>query len=180
VVGIIDSAAFGIPLDPAVAGYVYAFPSKMWLYVLMASAGSAVGSLIPYGIGRVGGELLLLKRIDRKRFERIRDRFENQEFFAMMVPAMLPPPTPFKLFLFSAGVFEMRVDLFLLSIFTGRAIRFLILGLLVVKFGPGIVSLVSAVMARHLVWVFLGFAVVLAIVWSQIRFKKARANKRIA
>jgi membrane protein YqaA with SNARE-associated domain len=178
VVGIIDSAAFGIPLDPAVAGYVYEFPSKIWLYVLMASAGSAVGSLIPYGIGRAGGELLLLKRIDRKRFERIRDRFENQEFFAMMVPAMLPPPTPFKLFLLSAGVFEMRVDLFLLSIFTGRAIRFLILGELVVKFGPGIVSLISAVMARHLIWVFFGFAILLAITLSHMRLKKKRKGEK--
>jgi membrane protein YqaA with SNARE-associated domain len=178
VVGIIDSAAFGIPLDPAVAGYVYQFPSKIWLYVLMASAGSAVGSLIPYGIGRAGGELLLLKRIDRNRLERIRDRFENQEFFAMMVPAMLPPPTPFKLFLLSAGVFEMRVDLFLLSIFTGRAIRFLILGLLVVKFGPGIVSLVSAVMTRHLVWVFLGFAILLAIVLSHMQLQKKRKGEK--
>jgi len=100
-VAVLDSAAFGIPLDPVVAGYVYAHPAKIWLYVFAASAGSALGSLVPYGIGRAGGELLLLKRIDRRRFERLRDRFENQEFFAMMVPAMLPPPTPFKLFLLS-------------------------------------------------------------------------------
>ena len=175
-IAIIDSAAFGIPVDPAVAGYVHAFPSKMWLYVLMASAGSALGSLIPYWIGRAGGELLLLKRIDRQRFERIRDRFEKQEFFALMVPAMLPPPTPFKLFLLSAGVFEMRVGLFLLSIFAGRAIRFLLLGWLVVKFGPGIVNLVTAVMERHLMWVFVALAVLLAVVLSHMQFRKRRKN----
>jgi membrane protein YqaA with SNARE-associated domain len=177
-VAILDSAAFGIPLDPVVAGYVYAHPLKIWLYVFTASAGSAVGSLIPYGIGRAGGELLLLKRIDRKSFERMRDRFENQEFFAMMIPAMLPPPTPFKLFLLGAGVFEMRPYLFLLSIFAGRVIRFLILGFLVVKFGPGIVSLVSAVMAKHLAWVFVGFAVLLALVLSHIQFRKARSRSK--
>lgn len=177
-VAILDSAAFGVPLDPVVAGYVYAHPAKIWLYVFMASAGSAVGSLVPYAIGRAGGELLLLKRIDRERFERIRDRFEKQEFLAMMVPAMLPPPTPFKLFLLSAGVFEMRAPLFMLSIFCGRVIRFLILGFLVVKFGPGVVSLVTAVMARHQVWVFAGFAVLLAIVFSHLQFRKARANRR--
>jgi len=176
-VAILDSAAFGIPLDPVVAGYVYAHPVKIWLYVFVASAGSAVGSLVPYGIGRAGGELLLLKRIDRERFERIRDRFENQEFFAMMVPAMLPPPTPFKLFLLSAGVFEMRPYLFLLSIFVGRVIRFLILGFLVVKFGPGIVSMLTAVMARHLSWVFVGFAILLAAILSHMRFKQARARR---
>ena len=177
-VAILDSAAFGIPLDPVVAGYVYAHPAKIWLYVVMASAGSAVGSLVPYGIGRAGGELLLLKRIDRERFERIRDRFENQEFFAMMVPAMLPPPTPFKLFLLSAGVFEMRPYLFLLSIFVGRVVRFIILGFLVVKFGPGIVSMITAVMARHLAWVFVGFAILLAAVLSHIKLKQARAKRK--
>src|SRR5207302_7100804 len=127
-----DSAAIGIPLDPVVAGYVYAHPGKIWLYVFIAAIGSVLGSLVPYGIGRAGGELLLLKHIDRRRFERLRDRFENQEFFAMMVPAMLPPPTPFKLFLRSAGVFEMRVQLIKLSVCTGRVICFHVLGLLVV------------------------------------------------
>jgi uncharacterized membrane protein YdjX (TVP38/TMEM64 family) len=144
----------------------------------MASAGSAVGSLIPYGIGRAGGELLLLKRIDRNSFERMRDRFENQEFFAMMIPAMLPPPTPFKLFLLGAGVFEMRPYLFLLSIFAGRVIRFLVLGFLVVRFGPGIVSLVSTVMAKHLVWVFVGLAVVLAVILSHLHFRKSRTQSK--
>jgi membrane protein YqaA with SNARE-associated domain len=177
-VAILDSAAFGIPLDPVVAGYVYAHPSNIWLYVFVAAAGSAVGSLVPYGIGRAGGELLLLKRIDRERFERMRDRFENQEFFAMMIPAMLPPPTPFKLFLLSAGVFEMRPYLFLLSIFAGRVIRFIILGFLVVKFGPGIVSMITAVMIRHLPWVFVGFAILLAAVLSHIKFKQSRAKRK--
>ena len=172
-----DSGALGIPLDPVVATYVYEHPLKIWLYIFMAASGSALGSLIPYGIGRAGGELLLLKRIDRRRFEQLRDRFENQEFFAMMIPAMLPPPTPFKLFLLSAGVFEMRVHLFMLSIFTGRVIRFLVLGFLVVKFGPGIVSLVTAVMARHLAWVFLGFVVLIALVVSHLKFRKSRADR---
>jgi membrane protein YqaA with SNARE-associated domain len=177
VVAFMDSAAFGIPLDPVVATYVYAHPLKIWLYIFMAATGSALGSLIPYGIGRAGGELLFLKRIDRRRFEQLRDRFENQEFFAMMVPAMLPPPTPFKLFLLCAGVFEMRVHLFMLSIFTGRVIRFLVLGFLVVRFGPGIVNLVTAVMARHLAWVFVGFAVLIALIASHLKFRKSRASR---
>ena len=177
VVAFMDSAAFGIPLDPVVATYVFAHPLKIWLYIFMAATGSALGSLIPYGIGRAGGELLLLKRIDRRRFEQLRDRFENQEFFAMMVPAMLPPPTPFKLFLLCAGVFEMRVHLFMLSIFTGRVIRFLVLGFLVVKFGPGIVNLVTAVMARHLAWVFVGLLALIALIVSHLKFRKSRASR---
>lgn len=173
-----DSGALGIPLDPVVASYVYLHPGRIWLYVFMAAAGSVLGSLIPYGIGRAGGELLLLKRIDRERFERLRDRFENQEFFAMMIPSMLPPPTPFKLFLLSAGVFEMRPLLFMLAVFAGRVIRFLVLGFLVVKFGPGIVNLVTAVMAKHLIWVLLAFAVLIAVIVSHLKFRKVRANRK--
>jgi len=176
-VAFIDSAAFGIPLDPVVAGYVYAHPLKIWLYVFMAAVGSALGSLIPYGIGCAGGELLLLKHVNRERFERLRDRFENQEFFAMMVPAMLPPPTPFKLFLLAAGVFEMRPALFLLAIFVGRVIRFLILGFLVVKFGPGIVNLVTVVMARHLIWVIIGFVLLIGFFIYQFKLRGSRASQ---
>ncbi len=175
-IAFVDSAFFGIPLDPVMAGYTYQHPAKMWLYVLMASAGSALGSLIPYAIGRAGGELLLLKRIDRRRFERLRDRFERQEFLALMVPAMLPPPTPFKLFVISAGVFEMRIYLFLLSIFCGRVVRFLILGLLVVKFGPDIVILVTAVMTQHLPWVLAGLGAIILIIVSHMQFRKNRTR----
>ncbi len=50
-------------------------------------------------------------------------RFERQEFWAMAIPSMLPPPTPWKVFVFAAGVFEMRVTLFLLAVFAGRCIR---------------------------------------------------------
>jgi len=178
VVAFMDSGAIGIPLDPVVAGYVYSHPVKIWLYVFMAAVGSALGSLIPYGIGRAGGELLLLKHVDRQRFERLRDRFENQEFFAMMVPAMLPPPTPFKLFLLAAGVFEMRPVLFMLAIFVGRVVRFLILGFLVVRFGPGIVNLVTAVMARHLVWVLVGFLALIGMFIYEFKFRRTRANRK--
>jgi membrane protein DedA with SNARE-associated domain len=76
----------------------------------------------------------------------------------------------------SAGVFEMRPYLFLLSIFSGRVIRFLLLGALVVKFGPGIVILVTAVMTRHLPWVLVGLAAIIAIIVSHMRFRKSRAR----
>ena len=63
-------------------------------------------------MGRAGGELFLLKRINRERYERMRDKFERQEFMAIMIPAMMPPPMPIKLFEFAAGVFEMKPLLF--------------------------------------------------------------------
>jgi membrane protein YqaA with SNARE-associated domain len=178
VAAILDAAAFAIPVDFAFAGYVYANPAKIWLYIIATATGSTLGCLVPYGIGRAGGELVLLNHIDRRRFERMRDRFENQEFFAMMIPAMLPPPTPLKLFLLSAGVFNMRTDLFLLSVFTGRIIRFVVFGYLVVHFGPGIIGMVVQVMAHHLIWVLALFAVLIALGVSHMMLRNSRSSAK--
>jgi membrane protein YqaA with SNARE-associated domain len=145
----LDASAFGIPMDPLMAGFVYAYPGKAWLYCLAASLGSALGYLIPYGLGRAGGELFLLKRIDQAKLERIRDRFEKREFLAIMIPAMLPPPTPFKLLVFSAGVFEMKVRQFLLAIIVGRLLRFGILSGLTIIFGQQIVEATRDLVKKH-------------------------------
>ena len=148
-ISLLDAAAFGIPMDPLVAGFVYSSPPKAILYCLAASIGSAVGSMVPFLLGRAGGELFLLKRIDEARLKRIRDRFEKQEFLALMIPATLPPPTPFKLFVFSAGVFEMKTLHFLLAVFLGRMVRFGVLSVLTIVFGPGIVSTIKTLLKGH-------------------------------
>jgi membrane protein YqaA with SNARE-associated domain len=92
---LLDSALIPIPgsMDGVIIGYVHAEPRKFFLYCLMAAAASTLGSLVPFYIGRAGGELFLLKRINRERYERMRDRFERQEFFAIMIPSMGPPPS---------------------------------------------------------------------------------------
>jgi len=130
-------------MDAILAVYVWNDRGHFWLYCLMASVGSAIGGLLPYGLGRAGGELFLLKRVNRKRYEQMRTRFENQEFLAMMIPSMLPPPTPWKAFVFAAGVFEMRVAPFMLSVFCGRMVRWMVLSALVLKLGPGAVDIVA-------------------------------------
>ena len=144
-VALLDSSSIPVPMDAILALYVWHDKSHFWLYCLMAAAGSALGGLLPYGLGRVGGELFLLKRVDRAKFEKLRDRFERQEFLAVMIPSMMPPPAPWKMFIFASGVFEMRVPDFLLAVFVGRMLRWLSLSLLVLKLGPGAVDLV----ARH-------------------------------
>jgi membrane protein YqaA with SNARE-associated domain len=172
IISILDSAAFGVPMDPLVAGYVYSNPHRAWLYCLAGSLGSALGSLIPYGLGRAGGELFLLKRIDEARLKRIRDRFERQEFLALMVPAMLPPPTPFKLLVFSAGVFEMKPVAFLIAIISGRLVRFGVLSVLTVIFGPEIVAETKLLIKTHpsvLVMIGLGLILVCYLIYRLLR-----------
>jgi uncharacterized membrane protein YdjX (TVP38/TMEM64 family) len=73
----------------------------------------------------------------------MRTRFERQQFLAMMIPSMLPPPTPWKAFVFAAGVFEMRVVPFMLAVFCGRMVRWLVLSMLVLKLGPGAVDVIA-------------------------------------
>jgi len=171
-VAFLDSAAYGIPLDPVVAGYIYVRPAGIWLFAFMAAAGSALGSLVPYAIGRAGGELLLLKHIDRHKLERMRDRFESQEFWAMAIPSILPPPTPFKLFVLCAGVFEMRVALFLIAVFVGRFARFLLLGFLTIQYGPQIVGLTMRILREHIVLLLIALVALGLVLWLTIRSRK--------
>jgi len=142
-VALLDSSSIPVPMDAILAVYIWNNKSTFWVYCLMASVGSAIGGLVPYGIGRAGGELFLLKRVNRERFEKLRDRFEDQEFLAVMIPSMLPPPTPWKVFVFAAGVFEMKVVPYMVAVAAGRMVRWLVLALLVLKLGPDAVNLVA-------------------------------------
>jgi membrane protein YqaA with SNARE-associated domain len=172
-IALLDSSTIPVPMDAILAVYIWNNKSHFWLYVLMASIGSAIGGLLPYGLGRAGGELFLLKRIDRARFDRIRIRFERQEFLAVMIPSMLPPPAPWKMFIFAAGVFEMRVLPFMIAVCAGRMVRWLILSVLVLKLGPGAVDLVAH-HAIALVAVVIGLAL-LGFIWWWM--KKKRSGK---
>ena len=173
----IDSAALGMPLDPVVAAYVYATPSRFLLYVFMAAVGSAIGSVVLYGIGYKGGEVLLRKRLSPARFDQMRASFDRHEFWALMLPAMVPPPFPFKVFVLAAAVFEMNFWHFMGAIFAGRFVRFAILALLVIKFGPEVVGFAARMAAQHLVGIIAAVAAVLGlwlVVWQMRRGRRPR------
>ena len=159
----VDGSLLGMPVDAVVAGYVYYHRASFLFYVLMAAAGSALGSLVVYAIGYFGGEAVLRKRIPEARFNKIHASFERHEFWALMFPAMLPPPTPFKLFVLAASAFEMRLSHFLAAIFTGRCVRFFVLALLTIKFGPQFVEFAGSILHQHARWVWIGLGAALAI-----------------
>ena len=160
----VDGSFMGLPLDAIFVGYVYHDRSRFWLYILLGATGSALGSIVLYVIGYTGGEVLLRKRLSPERFEKIHASFDKHEFWALMFPAMLPPPTPFKIVVLAAAAFEMRFTHFLLAIFAGRFVRFLIEALLTLAFGPQIVGLVGGLFRHHLKWILAGVAL-LAVVW---------------
>ncbi|HYL11446.1 MAG TPA: VTT domain-containing protein [Terriglobales bacterium] len=171
VVAAIDSSFLGLPMDAIVASYVYQDHSRFLLYAFLASGGSALGSSVLYLVGYLGGETLLRKRMSQQRFEKIHRSFDQHEFWALMLPAMLPPPTPFKLFVLAAAVFEMNFGHFLLAIFAGRFVRFLILSLLTVKYGKGVVELAAHLFRTHLHWTLgiIGGAILCWLLLRQMR-----------
>jgi membrane protein YqaA with SNARE-associated domain len=177
VVAALDGAAFGLPMDVVVAGYVAQNHSRFLLYVLMAASGSAIGSLVVYAIGYAGGEELLRKRVSAARFEKLHAAFEKHPFWSLMFPAMLPPPTPFKMFALGAAVAEMSITHFLLAIFVGRAIRFFLLGILVLKFGPGVVHTLRIFFGHHFHWLIIAAIVALA-VWFFLHRRKRSVGLR--
>jgi membrane protein YqaA with SNARE-associated domain len=174
VIALIDSSSLPVPMDLLIGGAVWKQPGRLLIFCVMGAVGSAIGGLVPYGLGRAGGELFLLKRVNRERFESMRNRFERQEFLAVLVPSMLPPPTPWKAFVFAAGVFEMRIVPFIVAVFFGRLIRWVALSLLVIKLGPSAVDLVGGMMKDH-VGIFLGVLVLIfaAIgLWAMIKRRR--------
>lgn len=89
----------------------------------------------------------------------------------MMIPSMLPPPAPWKICVFAAGVFEMRIAPFMLAVFCGRMLRWLVLSVLVLIFGPSVVDLV----AHHglILLAIVGGLAVIGFAWWWIRKKRA-------
>ena len=176
VVAALDGGFIGLPMDAVVAGYVYQDAAHFYKYVLIASLGSALGSIVVYAIGYTGGEELLRKRISAERFEKMHAAFDKHPFWSLMFPAMLPPPTPFKLFELAAAVSEMSFSRFLLAVFSGRVVRFLVLSLLTVKFGPGAVRWFSAVFRKHY-YVVITLAVAALIAWLLHRRSNGQSRK---
>jgi membrane protein YqaA with SNARE-associated domain len=109
-------------------------PLRMPLYAFMASLGSLLGCVLLYFIARKGGEAFFHKKAGH-RAHAIRNWVEKNGFAGMLIAALLPPPTPFKIFVFAAGVFEVPLWSFTAAIALARAIRFFGIGYLAIRFG---------------------------------------------
>ena len=168
---LIDTSSIPLPMDFLIGGYVWADRPHFWIYCILASVGSSIGGLVPFLLGRAGGELFLLKRMDREKLEAMRDKFARQEFLAVLVPSMMPPPTPWKAFVFGAGVFEMKILPFMLAVFVGRMIRWGLLSMLVIWLGPSAVQIVAH-NAMTVFLIVLGLAVIGLLWWLWRRNKK--------
>jgi membrane protein YqaA with SNARE-associated domain len=117
-------------------------PALMPYYASMTTAGSLVGCLILYAFARRGGEVFLRKRFSGERVDRGMALYQRWGLLAVVVPSLLPPPTPFKLFVLMAGAAAVAPWRFALAIAIGRGIRYFGQGYLAVRYGEGAAQLV--------------------------------------
>ena len=109
-------------------------PARMPLYALMAATGSVLGCVLLYFIARKGGEAFFHRKAGH-RATAIRHWVEENGFVGMLIAALLPPPTPFKIFVFAAGVFEVPFWGFTSAVALARVIRYFGIGYLAIRFG---------------------------------------------
>jgi membrane protein YqaA with SNARE-associated domain len=117
-------------------------PALMPYYAAMTTAGSLVGCFVLYAFARRGGEVFLRKRFSGERVERGLELYQRHGLLAVVVPSLLPPPTPFKLFVLLAGAAKVSPWKFLVAITIGRGIRYFGQGYLAVLYGEAAVALV--------------------------------------
>lgn len=108
---------------------------NMAFYVSMTVAGSIVGCLILYTVGRKGGRAILRKRFSEKKIERAEKLYSRHGLAAVLISSVLPPPLPFKIFVLSAGVFSLAPSRFFAAILIGRTVRYSMWGILAVLYG---------------------------------------------
>ena len=109
-------------------------PALMPFYAFMAGSGSVLGCVLLYFLARKGGEAFFQRKAGAKAAA-VRAWVEKNGFVGMLIAALLPPPTPFKIFVFAAGVFEVPLWSFTTAIALARAIRYLGIGYLAIRYG---------------------------------------------
>ncbi len=136
-VALADSSFLSLPEinDFLVISAALANPSTVWMFVLMAALGSLAGCSLLWGIGRVGGEGLLGRRFGPEWVARTQQAYRRWGILALAVPAVLPPPMPFKVFVLASGVFGFPYLRFALTLLLARGLRYAFWGTLGVVYG---------------------------------------------
>jgi membrane protein YqaA with SNARE-associated domain len=148
---------------------------RMVYYALMTTLGSISGCLALYALARKGGEAFLLKRFSETYVERAMEQFRRYGLLAIIVPSVLPPPMPFKIFVLAAGVSKVRLAHFITAVAIGRGIRYFGEGVLAMYYGEHAADFVQE-NAQEVGLVIAGAFLVIGIVWILWRRRKeARA-----
>ena len=168
-VAFLDSSFFSLPeiADLLVIWMVTQHKGRLVIYVIAATLGSTAGCLLLYSLGRKGGDALVRKRFKSTTVDKALAAFQRHGVMAVLIPSVLPPPAPFKIFVLLAGVAEIGVGQFATAVAIGRGARYFTEGLLAVWYGEqamdfirdngatvslGIVTLLVVAFAAYLFW----------------------------
>lgn len=176
VVAFLDSSFISLPQINDLLVVLMVVRNKAWMpyYAAMATLGSVVGCYVLYAIaGR--GEEWLARRMKAPHAERALAAYRRHGVLALMVPAILPPPAPFKLFVLMAGVAEVRPVKFVVSIAAARGLRYLVLGALAVRYGDFALELMRTRGRVVAVWVAVIIVAGAVAWWLVKRFTSARS-----
>jgi membrane protein YqaA with SNARE-associated domain len=145
-VAFLDSSFLSLPevVDLLLIWMVTQHPGRLVWYILGATLGSIAGCLILFYLGRKGGEALIRKRFHAASVDRTLDAFRRHGIMAVLIPSILPPPAPFKIFVLLAGVAEISPARFTAAIAIGRGARYLVEGLLAVWYGERALAYIHA------------------------------------
>jgi membrane protein YqaA with SNARE-associated domain len=161
VVAFFDSSFLSVPEinDVLVVTSAAGRPATAWMYVLAATAGSLAGCSALWYIGRRGGEAFLVRKFGRDRVDQTRATFKKWDILALAVPAMLPPPMPFKVFVLSSGVFGVPYRRFAATLVVARGLRYLFWGVMGATYGEEALG----VLKRFDAWFGVNASVILSV-----------------
>jgi membrane protein YqaA with SNARE-associated domain len=137
VIAFLDSSFLSLPevCDLLIVWMTVRHKERMLFYALMCTLGSVAGCFALYTVGRRGGEAFLRRRFKAGHIERATAVFRRYGLLAVIVPSLLPPPMPFKIFVLAAGVAKVRPFDFLVAVSIGRGIRYFGEGFLALWYG---------------------------------------------
>ncbi len=172
VLTLVDSAAVPIAGGPDAAVLLLAWQhsDRIWLIVTAAVAGSMLGCLLLYRIGRAGGELALA-RFSEDRQAWIRKKMKSHAFWTVLASELVPPPFPTKPVIVAAGVFHIPVDKFSFGVLIGRTIRYLAAACLGATLGEHAGAVISE--RTPLILLAIAAAVLLIFLLNRLRRKTA-------
>jgi membrane protein YqaA with SNARE-associated domain len=177
VVAFLDSSFVSLPQinDVLVVLMVTEHKERMLYYALMATLGSVAGCYVIYYLAEKGGEAILRTRLSSGRIDRALAVYKRYGLFALVVPALLPPPAPFKLFVLAAGLANVRPLAFVSAIAVARGARYLALGVLAIYYGDAALELMRTKGAVIGMWLAGLIGVAAAIYYIRSRRRRSLA-----